>query len=462
MNGVRRIVSILNKFIPEVEKPSQRPSFKEKLGWTGVALMLYYLLTQIPIYGIPKTAVDYLAGLRVIFAGATGSIVELGIGPVVTAGIVMELLLGSKIIKLDLTDPEDRRFFQESQRVLAIFFILFENGTYALGKYPTDPKMELIIILQMALGSFLLMMLDDLVSKWGIGSGISLFILAGVAQKVLWDMFSPVKTSGGSIVGVIPALIMQGSSALYRPGMPDVVGLVATFVVFLLVIWAYQIRIEVPIAHSMVGGQRMRYPIRLLYVSNVPIIFTSALVGDLEMVSRLVWTRFGNEGGWMRTLVDILGRWKIEGSSMIPVSGLAYYIQRPYSPSFLYSYPDAAAAYLLITVVGCILFAKIWVMTAGMDASTVAEQLVKQGIVLPGVRSSPKVIKTTIERYINAVTIVGGFLVGFLAAIADFTGALGTGSGILLAVTIIASFYEVIMRERALEVYPKIKRFLGG
>ncbi len=467
MSIVRKFMSTLNKAIPEVEKPARSPSLKEKLLWTGIVLLIYFFLTEVPVYGIPKGGLDFLAELRVIFAGARGSIVELGIGPVVTAGIVLELLVGSKIIELDFTDPEDRKFFQESQRVAAIFFIVFENAAYVLGGAygnTLTASQQALAISQLALGSFLLMMLDDLVSKWGIGSGISLFILAGVAQRVLWGTLSPViEKNSGRYVGVIPALITEGANAIYRPNLPDLLGLIATIVVFLAVVWSYEVKINVPIVHSMMGGQRTKYPIRLLYVSNVPIIFTAALLGDISIISKVIWARFGsNPEGWMKYVVEFFGKYEMSPSGfLIPTSGLAYYLQTPNGPTVLLIDPVRALVYTVIFVLASVAFAKIWVMTAGMDPKSVAEQLVKQGIVVPGRRSIPKVVGKTIERYIEAVTYLGGFAVGILAVLANFTGALGTGSGILLAVTIVASFYEAIARERALEMYPRLKRFFG-
>ncbi|MEM3481038.1 MAG: preprotein translocase subunit SecY, partial [Candidatus Korarchaeum sp.] len=123
--------------------------------------------------------------------------------------------------------------------------------------------------------------------------------------------------------------------------------------------------------------------------------------------------------------------------------------------------PLRAIVYVAILVGSCVAFAKIWVMTAGMDPRTVSEQLVKQGIVVPGRRANPKVIARTIEKYIEAVTYLGGIMVGLLAAVANFTGAFGTGSGILLAVTIIAGLYERLAHERTLEMYPRLKKFIG-
>ncbi len=467
MSWIREITAKINKAIPEVEKPKQTPSLKEKMIWTGIVLLIYFFLTEVPLYGVPRGGLDFLAQLRIIFAGAQGSIVELGIGPIVTAGIVLELLVGSKIVQLDLTDPEDRKFFQEAERVAAIFFILFEVSAYTLGGRfgNLTTNQALLAIAQLSLGSFLLMMLDDLTSKWGIGSGISLFILAGVAQRVMWGTLSPaIEKQSGRYVGVIPALLTEGVGALYRGALPDLLGLIATFVVFIAVVWAYEIKVNIPIAHALYGGYRTKYPIRLLYVSNVPIIFAAALLGDVNIMAKIMWVRFGaNPQGWAKYLVDIMGKFEADPitGSVVPVSGLAYYLTTPRGPSVLVQDPLRALIYLVTLVGASVVFAKVWVMTSGMDPRSVSEQLVGQGIVVPGRRSSVRIVAKTIESYIEAVTYLGGFIVGLLAALADFSGALGTGSGILLAVTIVAGFYETLMRERALEMYPRLKRFIG-
>ena len=459
MGVVRTLVGAINRVIPEVDRPTARPTLKERLGWTLAVLLVYYILASIPVYGVQPSQLDYLRELRIIFAGARGSIIDLGIGPIVTAGIILELLVGSKIIELDLTDPDNRKYFQQAQRVAALLFIVFENAAYVLGgSYGRlDVDTAVLVIAQLCLGSFVLMMLDDLVGKWGIGSGISLFILANVAQNVFWGIFSPA-TVRGQYVGVVPALALGGSSAIYRPNLPDLMGLIATFVVFLAVVWAYEVRVEIPIAHTLVGGQRVRYPIRLLYVSNIPIIFTQALYGDLRILANIVWTQ-AMAGNWLaQQVAPWLG---VFDEANRVTGGILYYLTIPRDPSVLFTEPLRALAYLLLYVGFSVLFAKVWVITAGMDPDSVARQLIAQGMVIPGRRASPKLVADTIRGYIEAVTIVGGALVGLLAALADFSGAIGTGSGILLAVTIASSFYEIITRERALELYPRLSKILG-
>ena len=462
--GFRDVIHALNRAIPSVQKPKQRPSLKERLLWTAITLVIFFLLSSVPLWGVPEQRFDVLRELRLVFAGSYGSLVELGIGPIVTAGIVIELLVGSGLIALDLTKPENREYFQSVQRVLSVIFIFVYSTLYARGSFGQVGSRTLIfLIIQLSLGSFMLMMLDDLVSKWGIGSGISLFILAGVTTRVMWSIFAPVTDPNGRLIGVLPALIGERTGAIYRGGLPDVVGLIWTIIVILVVVIAYQMKVNVPIAHAAMRGQRTRYPIRLLYVSNVPIIFALALLGDVDVIARIAWTRLGLSGvGWQRTLVSILGRYETDQfGGMTAVSGMSYYLATPGGLSYVVDDPLRAMIYLLVMVGTSLLFAKVWVVTSGMDPESVADQLVSQGMILPGRRASSRVVAGVIKDYINSVTILGGALVGFLAAIANFFGAIGTGSGLLLGVTITTSLYEIVARERMFDLYPKLKDFLG-
>ncbi|GAI85011.1 unnamed protein product, partial [marine sediment metagenome] len=106
--------------MPELKQPQREVSFKEKLMWTGLALIIYLIMSNIPLYGlVAKDTTDYYYWLRVILASQKGTLTELGIGPIVTAGLIMQLLLGSKIIKVDMSDPYDRAMFSGSQKVFA-------------------------------------------------------------------------------------------------------------------------------------------------------------------------------------------------------------------------------------------------------------------------------------------------------------------------------------------------------
>ena len=126
------ILEPLFKFLPEVKSPVHNEDFNEKLKWTALILVLYYFLTQIPLYGLSAAAVDQFAALRAVMAGNFGSILTLGIGPIVTASIVLQLLVGSNLLDLDLSSHKDKSHFQATQKLLSIVFTIFEAGVLVL------------------------------------------------------------------------------------------------------------------------------------------------------------------------------------------------------------------------------------------------------------------------------------------------------------------------------------------
>ena len=151
----------------------------------------------------------------------------------------------------------------------------------------------------------------------------------------------------------------------------------------------------------------------------------------------------------------------------MPVSGMMYYLSAPRTFLFDVFTGNAtsklylrALTYLTFMIILCIIFSVFWVSTSGMDAETVANQISSIGMQIPGYRSSPRIIKEVLNRYIPPLSVIGGALIGFIAALADFTGALGTGTGILLTVTIIYNFYEQLKTEKMEGAHPLIRRVM--
>src|SRR2546430_7004556 len=92
-------------------------------------------MAETPIYGVPHTGGvnDPFGPLRVIFASQRGTLVELGIGPIVTAGLILQVLSGSKMINVDFSNPGDRALFTGASKVLSVFMTLFEGLAFLLG-----------------------------------------------------------------------------------------------------------------------------------------------------------------------------------------------------------------------------------------------------------------------------------------------------------------------------------------
>jgi len=481
MGKARDIVFAIERFIPEIERPKKRVSLKEKFMWTGIVLILYFIMAEIPLYGMPKNIQDYFATLRFVLAGRNGSLLTLGIGPIVTASIIMQLLVGSEIVKLDLSNPEDRKLYQAAQKVFAIFMSFFEATIYvtagafgringSIGTFQTvqvgnfayiGVGIAVLLIIQLGIASSLLVLLDELVSKWGIGSGISLFIAAGVSQTVITKALNPLPTPNyidpltgkPAIVGAIPAFIqhlLMGDirGALYRgPGLPDMVDLLATIIVFLIVVYLESMRVEIPLSYGRVTV-RGRYPIKFMYVSNIPIILTFALYANVQLWARLLYSRG----------ITWLGTFDQNG---YPSGGIVWYLTSPYDPMQVAAYPLHALIFALSTIFWSLIFGFLWVELTGLDAKSIARQLQQAGLQIPGFRRDPRILERVLRRYIPYVTFWGSVTLAIVAVLANFLGALGTGTGILLTVGILYRFYEEIAREQATEMFPALRKFFA-
>jgi preprotein translocase subunit SecY len=117
--------------------------------------------------------------------------------------------------------------------------------------------------------------------------------------------------------------------------------------------------------------------------------------------------------------------------------------------------------YLIFFMAFCTIFSIIWVTTSGMDADSVAGQIEELGLQIPGFRRDPRIIREVLNRYIPILAVLGGLTVGGLAAFADLTNAIGSGTGILLTVMIIYNFYEIIASRYVEEMHPGMRKFFA-
>jgi preprotein translocase SecY subunit len=461
------------RIIPEIKAPERRVRFNEKIFWTALAVIIYLVMSEVPLFGAEKTALGELAALRIIFASNRGTLAELGIGPIVTGGLILQLLVGSAMIECDMSKPEDRQLFTVASKVFAIVLTGVQASAYIIGgMYGTLlPSLAIIVFLQLLAAGIVILLLDELIQKgWGFGSGISLFILAGVAQRVFWDCFAvtpPVDDFGsnGFFVALFQTLAggQPVSGLLVRGQYPSMLGFIATIAAFLIIIYMEGVRVELPLSYAGYKGFRSRYPIKLLYVSNLPVIFASALFANIYFFSQLFWSFYNrsNEILWF----NLLGQFRYFGEGenlhLEPVGGLVYYVTSPRNLTSAMADPLRTIGYILILVVFCVVFSLTWLEVGGLGPSTVAKQLVDAGMQIPGYRRSERAVEPVLKRYIPTVTVLGGVIVGLIAGVSDIFGVFGSGMGILLSVGIIYQYYEILMRERASEMYPAFRRIFG-
>ncbi len=441
------------KLIPEVKSPVHREDFNEKLKWTALVLVLYFILTQIPLYGLAPGAIDSFAQLRAVMAGSFGSILTLGIGPIVTASIVLQLLVGSNLLDLDLSSHKDKSHFQATQKILSIVFTVFEASVLVLtgNLVPMDNSYTLILIAQLVIGALVIIYLDEVVSKWGFGSGIGLFIAAGVCQAIIVGTFSILNGSDGLLAGIIPKFIQLAAGGTFDFSI--LIPLIATIIVFLVVLYGESMKVEIPISHGQVKGHgRIRgsvgkYPLKFVYSSNMPVILTSALLVNVTLFAN-VFQKIG---------IPILGHLQ-NGKA---VDGIAWLLSTPNLTMFI-TEPIHVLVYAVFFIACCMLFSYLWVEISGLNAKKISEQLHKSGIQIPGFRSSKRQLYKILKKYIPALTIISGIYVGLIAFLADLTGALGGGTGVLLTVGILHKLYEEMAQEQLMSANPVLRKVLGG
>lgn len=454
--------------LPEVEQAKGKVALKEKLMWTVVVLVVYLGCNQIPLYGLPLYSTDGsdpFYWMRKLMASNRGSLMELGISPIVTSGLIMQLLVGAKLIEVNQADKDERTLYAGSQKLLGIVITIVEAVAYVLSGMYGDisvigPINALLIIVQLIVAGLIVLCLDEMLQKgYGFGSGISLFIATNICETIVWQALSPNQYSGpagpeyeGALISLLAAVTREDKigalqQAFFRSDAPNVTNLLATVFVFLLVVFFQGFAVSIPVKHQKAGsGMTQSKQIRLFYTSNMPIILLSALISNVYFISQLMYKKFPNN-----MIVSLLGVWQAPEASasaqMRPVGGLAYFMSAPTSLSAAAMDPLHALIYVAFMLAACALLSRTWIEVSGSSAYEQAKQMKEQEVFMPGFRNDVKTMKRHLDRYVTTAASFGGFCIGALTIVADLLGAVGSGTGILLAVTTIYEYYEQIKQE---------------
>ena len=385
-----------------------------------------------------------------IMASNRGTLMELGITPIITSGMVFQLLAGTHMLDLDLNMKTDRELYQTAQKLLALIISIGQACVFVFtGLYGVPSQLGLgiclLLIVQLVIAGLIVILLDELLQKgYGLGSGISLFIATNVCEQIVWKAFSPTTINTGrgpEFEGAILALVhllltwpnkqLALREAFFRQNLPNIMNLLSTFVIFAVVIYLQGFRVEIPVKSQRQRGMRGSYPVRLFYTSNMPIMLQSALSSNIFLISQMLFQRFSDN-----LLVRLIGVWEAkesQGPQLHAVSGLAYYMSPPFSISEALLDPIHTMVYLIYMITACALFSKTWVEVSGSSPRDVAKQLKDQGLVMAGHREQS--MYRELKRVIPTAAAFGGAVIGLISCVSDLMGALGSGTSILLAVT---------------------------
>ena len=461
--------------MPAVKSSEGHVHFKNKLMWTIAVLILYFVLTNIPVWGLAPTSQDVFLYWRALLAGASGSIVHLGIGPIVTASIVLQLLKGADILQIDTSETRGQVMYMGLQKILIMVMIVVEALPNLVGGFMRpDPviaatffggnmfAVSLLIFIQICIGGFIIFMLDEVVTKWGVGSGVGLFIIAGISQALVNGFINWMPLTDPYPVGFFPRLVAIGldGASYIQYFSTNILAFITTIAIFLVIVYVESTRIEIPLAHAQVRGARARFPVKLIYASVLPMILVRVLQANIQMVgmflSNIGITVFGTFVGTQ------------------PINGIMWYLAPVNGPHdwMWWAYDLLHPAWQIIVrlgiditfmVVGGAIFALFWIKTAGLDSKDVARQIQLSGMSIPGYRRNLQVLEKYLDRYIPKVTVIGGVFIGVLSVVANLFGVIGgvSGTGLLLTVSITYRLYEEIASQQIMEMYPFMRTFFG-
>lgn len=481
------IVEPFLKGLPEVKQPLWHIHFKRKLAETLGILVLYFILANVPLFGLSSESIDIFKLNRAFYGGSVGSLLFLGASPIIFAWLILQLLVGSGIIKLDMSDPRDQALYQGAEKLLIFIMIVVETLCLVLGGFIIPDQrlaitlgvdismISLVLFIQIAFGGVLIYFMDEVVSKRGIGRGVNLIILASISQRLVHGLFNWELDPNGWAIGIIPRWIQiftrmnlyeifwEGINFLFEY---YAIALIATIIIFFVAIYLECTRIEIPLAHAMARGARRCFPIKLNYAGSAPTILVWSLITSIQMIGMIIYYKG----------IAIFGTF----SGSHAISGMMYYLSpiegfHQWIPSLVYKSTVLGhiqtwqialhvGTYIFMWVIGSMIFTLLWINnTTGMGSKGVASQIYRSGLQIPGQKRSPGVIERMMEDYIPKIAIMGSLFTVGLILLADFFGTIGDvgGAALLVAITITYCLYEDVASEQRMEMFPAMRRFFG-
>lgn len=480
--------------IPGIKNPSTPLTFREKLKWTAIVISVYLIMFSTPAFGVNISALNnpLFTVINTIFAARIGTLVTVGIGPIVLASIILQMLQGAGVFKMDLNSPEQKAKFQGMQKGMAMIIavieaVIFTSTTITL----TSPAYFGIVAVQLAISAIIIIYLDEIMTKYGITSGINLFIASGVA-------FAIVAGTGNILIPEALATLHTGGATAIPQTILDFGPLLFAIIVFLISIYVLDMKIELPLVFSQFRGIGGRLPIPFLYASVLPVILATSLTISLSVWLQAIAVAHAGvltTSGGLDSLAYYVNQSTGTGTTTKTLyGGLIYFIQplgyTPYASNYggtggygayftvlaTYTrplYPPWGGAplmipewvhfiiYALVLVVLCVLFGRFWTEMTGQGSKDMAGQLQDAGMQIPGFRRDPRMIESVLDRYIPTITILSSITVALIAAFASITGAIGNGMGILLTAGIMYGVYQQLEQEHMIEDYPALNKLLS-
>lgn len=449
-------------FLPEVQSSDRKIMFQEKLLWSLIAILIYFVASQIPLFGIMiNDKADPVYWLRAMMAGNRGTLMDLGLSPILMTSPIIQFLNFVDLLTVNENIKEDAVLFSAFQKLLTLIITfgqaLVQISTGFFGS-PSNLGLSvcILIVAQLMFSGVIIILLDELLQKgYGLGSGVNLFIVANICESIVWKSFSPsVYNTGkgpefeGAVVSLLQLLKVRRNKlealyeAFFRKNLPNIFCLLSTVAMFCVVIYLYNIRLNLQLESTQVKTKPIKWGIKLFYVSSTPIIIQSHLVTTFYRISKFLFDRFPTK--WY---TRVLGIWDINDSMVyVPTKGIAYYISPPANLIAAFKNPIHFLIYAVFMLGTSALLAYYWVEMNESSPAEVGKQLTKQKLIVKGY--STEGTQDMLNRYIPIAAVLSGVIVGGISIVSDLLDTVGSGQNIILAVSIIGQYFELFASEQ--------------
>jgi len=449
MSWIERFV----QYLPTIKPPITYVTPKERLKNTILIILIFSLLSSIPLFGISPIASQRFAEFMWIFGSYIGTLATVGVVPVILAGLFLQMLIFSGIISINIQTEEGRKKYDSYYKFLAVIFLIIQSLSFIVsGNIAPDYTLPLpswalylLIFLQLLIGGYIIILLDDFSIKYGLTSGINLIIFTSISMSIALRIFNPVPPPSFAVYGqyipsgLLPLAILEFIEGNFNIAMAYLLIVLLTFGVLVFVTYLQSIKIEIPLVYINVGGKTTKFPINLLYTSVIPAIFLYGIII------------------WILSITDV----NSTIHKLLTPPSLIYYLSQ-YGFSYLLDPFNIfhVLFYLTIFILGGIAFSYLWVMAAGMDAKSMAKML--QSLPIPSLKyRDPRIIEKTLEKYIGPLSYLSGLLIGLIAAISDILGIAVSGISLLLLIVIATQIYNDLERYGAIPYLPIINKYLA-
>ncbi|ELQ74615.1 Transport protein Sec61, alpha subunit [Trachipleistophora hominis] len=450
-------------FLPEVQLPGREINFQEKFVWTGVALLIYLVSSQVPLFGILNTnSADPFYWMRMMMASNRGTLMDLGISPVVTSSMIMQMLSSLEIVRVNSKVKEDQTLYSAASKLLAVLLTVGQSIVQvSTGFYgPTSDigiQVSLLLVIQLFFSGIIIILLDELLQKgYGLGSGVNLFIATNVCESIVWKALSPkMHTTArgiefeGSLIALFHLLFVRKNKlyalheAFFRENLPNMMTLTSTLFIFALVIYVHGVRVNLRTESLQVKGQQGNYPIKLLYSSTMPIIVQNYIISHASTVSRFLYQKFPDV-----FLVRLLGVWTMrKNGKMVPISGICYFLFPPDSLMDIFRKPLYFMVYTSIVLLSSAFLSRAWIDMTESNQNDVARSLINRRVTIKGVPE--RNLANKLGEYIPTAAFLGGLVIGFIVMLSNILDTIGSGTNIFLAVSIVWQYCELFNKEAA-------------